>query len=241
MDEETAGTTPDHPGADPLNALTLRRIAEWASGVRGKNLWFVVDPDPPKKFEQWKGKIHAFGKKPKSGDYSARAVVIPVLTRKVNPNATEVNYGRLGPDKDHYINLMKVKTPDGTRHKPDAAFWSESSVEKFVVPYYASKHGHEAGKAVREVLKVLHRLDDAGKETAGRAPDDPFALVHVPTSEYIPGSVADAGTALIHGEFFAARIDPDDKRGASWISLAKLVELQEAAGTPAPAPEEPRG
>lgn len=233
MDEETSGTALGGAGIYTLNALTLRRIAEWTSGVRGEVLWFVVDPNPPEKFQEYAGKIHLFEGQPVEGDdYSAQAVVIPAHTPKVNPPGKEVNFGRLGPDKDRYVNLMHVRTPEKC-YKADAVFWSESSVEKFVVPYYASVYGHEAVKVIKAILAILHYPPK--DEAATWAPGDPFALVHVPTSEYIPGSDAsvDEVIALILREFFVARINPSDVRKVELVNLAEVArERQQAGGAP---------
>jgi hypothetical protein len=229
MDEETAGTATAHPGTAPLHALTLRRITEWASGVREKDLWFVVNPHPTM---PWKSGIRLFERPPRPGvDYDAHETVIPVRTGAVNPGRPGVEYGWLGPDEDRAVDLTQVRAPDGTCHAADAVFWSESSIEKFVVPYYASKHGHVADKAIRDVLRVLHRpgRPRADGEAAAWGPGDPFALVHIPTSEYLPATEGgvDEETALAHGEFLAARISRTDAGQVEWISLADLAKEQE--------------
>jgi hypothetical protein len=70
-------------------------------------------------------------------------------------------------------------------------------------------------------------------------PGDPFALVHVPTSEYLPASdgEGDEAAALIHSEFFAARISRTDAQRVEWVNLAEVAKERRQA----PPPREERG
>jgi hypothetical protein len=73
----------------------------------------------------------------------------------------------------------------------DAVFWSESAVEKFVFPYYASKSLWEAA-AVLEKLSMywygrIPPDTDVGEglPLTVRFPDEaPFAIAHTPDSDY---------------------------------------------------------
>jgi hypothetical protein len=55
----------------------------------------------------------------------------------------------------------------------DALFWSESAVEKFAVPYYASLAGSEAAGEVTDLI-LAYRDSDV------------YGLVHLPKSDYVP-------------------------------------------------------
>ena len=75
-------------------------------------------------------------------------------------------------------------------HTADAVFWGESSIEKFVVPYYASVYGSDAGDAVTELLDTYNGVAAGGSGGDGGETLEPttvevYGLVHMPRSEYI--------------------------------------------------------
>ncbi|HET7464213.1 MAG TPA: hypothetical protein VFJ82_23350 [Longimicrobium sp.] len=101
--------------------------------------------------------------------------------------------------------------PDGKKKiHADAVFWSAAAVEKFLIPYYASTYGSMAPRVVEQLLNVFVPPDspeirgngvmgvvpyeDDNQEatelgTVGQIqitePEDlPFALIHLPSSEY---------------------------------------------------------
>ena len=215
----------------------LREVAEAASGTRDQTTWYVRDmgADDPKK----RGIIQVFTKEPEEGvDYTPGSLVIEVARDPgilPPPAPVPPSWGRLGFAADRSLDLMDVLRkihPERGKVAADSVFWTESAVEKFVVPYYASVAGADAVTALRNVLKVLHRKSpDAappGREGEPRA-GEAFALVHIPTSEYFQADLA--GT-----EFLAAVVRPaeDDanRLEVAVVTLDELGKLRTALGWP---------
>jgi hypothetical protein len=194
----------------------LRRIAETASGMRYDNLWFevtggrggkvIVHRAPPEKLPRgsvviecnaWKrpGVPEVDHAQIGSGDRRMDLLNVPV------------------PVED------RPQGWDGPlTHRADAVFWSAAAVEKFLVPYYASTYGDLAAKAVEQLLNVFvppHSPEDRGNAmitapdgsgsrlptnlgtpdvgiTSVPAADQPFAVVHLPSSEYVAEGLEDA-------------------------------------------------
>jgi hypothetical protein len=202
-------------GKAVLHFETLRRIAETASGMRYDNLWFevtggddgkvIVHRAPPKHLPQGSVVIECNAwKRPNvpevdhaqigSGDRRMDLLNVPVPVE-------ERPQGWDGP----------------LTHRADAVFWSAAAVEKFLVPYYASTYGDLAAKAVEQLLNVFVPPDSpedsgnamitaAGKSgsrlptnlgipdvgiTSVPAADQPFAVVHLPSSEYVAEGLED--------------------------------------------------
>jgi hypothetical protein len=87
-------------------------------------------------------------------------------------------------------------TVDLTRY--DAVFWSESSVEKFLVPYLASKYHWQAAIVLEMLARAWYggvprllenttdpRVDDTGQGLGEEYEGVPFAVGHLPRSEYV--------------------------------------------------------
>lgn len=67
----------------------------------------------------------------------------------------------------------------------DAVFWSEAAVEKFVIPYYASKSLWMAAHVLTGLSRLWYGFVP-GEGSAGESTEPiPFALAHLPTSDYI--------------------------------------------------------
>lgn len=170
-----------------LNFQMLRQIAESASGMRDRDLWFVVDGES----------FEIFLEEPV---VPAGTVMIPVTAVK-DPEST-VQVAAIS-DGNAPVNLMEVPVPaippyPAGSYAADAVFWSISAVEKFVLPYYASVYGDGAPEKVRVVLDLLR--DPAA---LGLTQPFPFAIAHLPSSEYTPVA-SDTGTISQH-ELAAAR------------------------------------
>lgn len=74
----------------------------------------------------------------------------------------------------------------------DAVFWSEAAVEKFVIPYYASKSLWLAAYVLAGLSRAWYGFlpgVDPAPELDGPSPADedliPFAIAHLPTSDYV--------------------------------------------------------
>ena len=167
-----------------LTFVTLREIAESASGMRDQDLWFVVTGSPPT--YTWSTRcVHA-------GDDTE---VIHVAA--VHDPVSTVSCAQIGVHGGEPVDLLgitiKPVTPHpGGTYAADAVFWSVSAVEKFLVPYYASVYGDQGPDMAKAVMDVLL----LGKESAGdgvRGDEDetPFAVAHLPSSEYVGEPEAD--------------------------------------------------
>ena len=161
-----------------IDAQRLRAVAEHASGVRGKKMWFLFTTDGKKLVKE--------GDPPAHGPND---LLIGAETRETGSRAA-VEYARIGHHKNakHALDLLNVKG----RGPADAVFWTESAVEKFLIPYYAAVSGPNAAKAVAKILKVFHEGPPGG------AANKVFALIHLPTSEYTDGAVSGL-FALVEG------------------------------------------
>lgn len=179
--------------AAPLvNSLTLRKIAEHASGVRDRTLYFIIREG---------GEVEVRDEDPGCID---DATVVAAHTETVKkggrPNLTGA---RLQVPTEFGIpvelDLLDLEPQGPRRVEADAVFWSESAVEKFLVPYYASKHGHRGGEAAQRLVDLFHHGKRPGSQDDGSTV---VAIIHVPTSEYFPGVEAESRI----GEFLAVRI-----------------------------------
>lgn len=180
-----------------LGYRTLRQISEWASGIRGSRpVWFVVSPgrtpvDPV---------IKTYLVDPEgvlSKEELAVSVIIPTHVGHGSGNRESIQYARIGPRPDGG-GSVDLLDPDEFLHA-DAAFWTQSSIEKFLVPYYASVAGSDAAERVEAVLRLLgspRRPPAPGVEA-----DEPvvYALIHLPQSEYTDVSEAARAEARTRG------------------------------------------
>jgi hypothetical protein len=156
----------------------LRQVAECASGLRNdQNLCFVLKGDGTFTTETLQPGQPL---PPPTPD----AVYIPVTAVNDPPSrigsATITGKGGAAVP----VDLLSVTVPPigaypGGTFAADAAFWSVSAVEKFLLPYYASVYGDQAPEIVKDVLSVL--MDS---EVVTDPAVQPFALIHLPSSEY---------------------------------------------------------
>lgn len=191
-----------------LGYRTLRRITEWASGVRAAEpTWFLVKhgliPDAPI-IESWASDPHDL----LSRDELDQVVIIPSFVGHGVGNRDAIEFARIGPKAsgEDSVNVIDPKGLYG-----DSVFWTQSAVEKFLVPYYASVAGDLAPQRVETVLRLLGNPREIGDL---RDPDGPvvYALVHLPQSEYTdldrlesvlawaPGVPRDLAVAYLHGD-----------------------------------------
>jgi len=194
-----------------LHFEILRRIAETASGLRYQDTWFeVTDTDvliydkEPTTVLPGSILIKCTGWKEPTIPKVATAT-IATDTSSIDLLAVPV------PEQE----LPGWTGP--MQYTADAVFWSASAVEKFLVPYYASVYGTLAPDVVAQLTNVFVPAGSAElaantmMEMVGAPPpptsppldvvtpeltispppdyDQPFAIVHLPSSEY----VADAG------------------------------------------------
>lgn len=141
----------------PLSSDQLKLIAAWASGDRGRRVYFdlargrlVASPTPP------------------DGGTSVAAFTSyadpdrpPVKALEVAATAAQ---GRLGLAED-----------------ADALFWSDGAVTKFLYPFYASLTGRDAQDQLAALSDVWQRYPAISDPT----PVNVFALAHRPVVEEV--------------------------------------------------------
>ncbi|HEY0023853.1 MAG TPA: hypothetical protein VGB24_13115 [Longimicrobium sp.] len=183
-----------------LDYHALRAMAECASSVRGKKFWLVVhelgwdmvheEPEPGPYTVVIECENSAVSNEAK---VDVALIGSGMLADAGEPDPTDVQSVLArgsagdGTNKPRVVNLLDLydQKPKGGEPTPaDAVFWSESAVEKFLVPYYASVAGDRAEQAVGKLLNVFNRgrqkRDDVVLDDA-----EPFAIAHIPKSEYV--------------------------------------------------------
>jgi hypothetical protein len=66
----------------------------------------------------------------------------------------------------------------------DAVFWSEAAVEKFVLPYYASKSMWDAASELEKLSKYWYGTVPVEDESGDLLDGVPYALMHTPDSDW---------------------------------------------------------
>jgi hypothetical protein len=179
-----------------LNALQLRALAEWASGYRGEVIDFYQEKD---------GAIRVWRRVNGPCPYPAILTCDTPCVVKDRPRVAVATLGTA----EQTLNLLAIPYQNSFV-AADAAFWSESAVEKFLFPYYASKGSWEAdlyAEALRTTFygaRPMQAYEAVANHPGGyqvvtdisRSKDvngeDAFGLVHIPKSDYIPQEQAQA-------------------------------------------------
>lgn len=157
-----------------MDSLEARMIADYASGVRGTPAEFLVSTRGKDK------KVHVTPEKHHSPCSTKKEVVTPIHTPFVQPARPAVTaVGITAEGMNGMESLAEY----------DAVFWSEAAVEKFVFPYYASKCQWQAAHVLQVLAEKFYGYVP-GPGGAGDAPpaDDPkipFAVGHLPRSDYV--------------------------------------------------------
>lgn len=205
--------TPPEPASPKLNSTQLRQIAEMVDGMRGmpfaacdgKRIWMSpTDPTAP------------------------GVVTIPVDANDVVPRRRSITRITItldgGGDPPQTLELFPQ-----TGDFPDALFWTESAVQKFMVPYYAAKHASDPH--VDKVIRDLLDLFDGKKKPKGRETADGtvqvFAMAHLPKSEY----TTETGPAAALNALVVLHAEDGELK----------MERVPAYLSPVPAPKKPAG
>jgi len=190
-----------------LHFEILRRIAETASGMRYEDLWFEVTGGPD-------ARVIIHTSEPKHPCEGSVVIPCAAWPKPSIPEVDHAQIGSGDRRMDLLdVPVPVEEMPQGwdrpLSHRADAVFWSAAAVEKFLVPYYASTYGDLAAKAVEQLLNVF--VPPSSPEDRGNAmitaadgrvsststdlgtpevgittPEDPpFAVVHLPSSEYV--------------------------------------------------------
>lgn len=169
------------------NALQLRQLTDFAASLRGSS-------DEP---------IYVVGRNKEDGSlglsctrkalrWSHEDVVVRTATNAVAPARPVLSSMSVGVDGPVVHGDMAAKY--------DAIFWSEAAVEKFVIPYYAAKSMWRAAHVIRQLSEQWYGYvpappDPLHASARGDVGDVPFALAHVPGSDYVPVGDEVAGKA----------------------------------------------
>jgi hypothetical protein len=184
-----------------LNAHQLRELADAASSMRqpgGEPFYVVVvdgnSADPH--LEIKKG----------TGTQPADAVVeIDTFEVEARPVPTAVDISCDG-QVQHLVTAY------------DAVFWSEAAVEKFLLPYYASKSLWLAAAVLDKISRYWYGgIPQESPARTGEV-DIPFALAHTPDSEW--SSLSPDGVAAGRDLHFLAR----GHHGVRVVPLADLSD-----------------
>lgn len=177
MSQQAAGhnAAEDNSTVKTMSYQDLRRMTECAASYRGGTVYIVIDD---KKWE-------VVTEKPQ--DVPGR-VVIPCnnnLGRKPRKTPKVEDAYMRAEKMTKPVDLLHLKDKDGNDLGPaDAVFWSAAAVEKFVVPYYASVYGDEAPGKLTKIISVLGSVRKPAAVEAELG-GEPFALAHMPKSEYV--------------------------------------------------------
>ncbi|MBV9772737.1 MAG: hypothetical protein JO040_02230 [Gemmatimonadetes bacterium] len=163
-----------------LDSFGMRQMAEYSSGLRGGGgdpVYFVATPGPDPGDYTIKADTHEPGTNPEE-------VVVPCDTqfaaKSKRRRVKQIILVYESGDDDQVVSL------DGTKY--DAVFTSESAVEKFLFPYYASKYQWAAAEQLSCMSSTWYGFIPG--LSAGDPPQPfveeelPFAMAHYPRSDY---------------------------------------------------------
>jgi hypothetical protein len=203
-----------------VESIVARDAAEFVSGLRGHVVGFrqaegVLEP--------W---VAEDGPDRNEPDPWFEAETHRVRTDRPAPSRVLLQVGHSLGDTDVQV-VPSAAAPDGDpTNVPDSLFWSDGAVEKLLVPYYGSVKGLGAplvttvllgrwNGLIRRgsplgacaVLEILQNFLDApadGSDTAQATEgdpvdDNPFAVTHLPRSEYIPNNADEPPTQALEG------------------------------------------
>lgn len=159
---------------ETVSSLEARMMSEYADALRGEGPRLLVGTRNADGFHITDEPLDA--RAPCSDPTS---VVMPVDTEFVWPDRPAVE--RV---------TMRVAGSEVDLTKYDAVFWTESSVEKFLFPYLASKYGPQAAAAAVKLAQEWYgRVPPLQPVVEDGNPVDailvPFAVGHLPRSEYV--------------------------------------------------------
>ncbi|HLM67657.1 MAG TPA: hypothetical protein VK358_09030 [Longimicrobium sp.] len=170
-----------------LDAIGMREAADWAASLRqrgGDEQYLVATFDAES--QDYTFTVEA------EPDAPEDAVVIPCNTADVQPNrpgvrAVEMAASWAPGSATFRTSLMRY----------DAVFWSEAAVEKFLFPYYASKYQWAAAEVLSQLAEVFYGYVPGFTNRPGVQSDPliPFAMAHLPRSDYVPEEMNAQGAA----------------------------------------------
>jgi hypothetical protein len=166
--EQKSGDSSKNSVAHIPDATNLSWLAETADGSRGELLCLIKDDED---------KLQLVPKQNLQG----RKELATVKTPKTRPNRTEVT--EVVCRAENYEATLR------STEKYDAVFWTESSIDKFLYPYYRAHRIWD--KRMDELKKKFDSLDIA-VAIAHRAPSTSEAL----STKSLEVGVVDAGELM---------------------------------------------
>jgi hypothetical protein len=202
-----------------LHFEILRRIAETASGMRYQDTWFEVTDTEVLIYDHEPTNVPPGSTVIKCTAWQAPPIP-PVTAAHITAEGVRHDLLKVA------VPEQEMQGWEGPKWlAADAVFWSAAAVEKFLVPYYASTYGSLAPKAVAQLMNVF--VPPGSPELEGNAMmelvdapdapdfvsnlgtpsvsvtdppdyDQPFAIVHLPSSEYAaePPGIETGGSVL---------------------------------------------
>jgi hypothetical protein len=206
-----------------LNAEILRRVAETASGYRYRPTWIKLYRNPG---AQGGYRICADENPLAATDTADLAILVQPVDYQ-EPPQVDTAIIRCGTREIDLLDVNADRTlgfADDGPQRADAVFLSLSAVEKFMTPYYASTYGDDGGRMVTAIIEKMKSARPATDDPGSASDQDPdlaFAIVHLPSSEYVieaGGEVPVPGAVSIH-------------RGAGPMSIATVPPMPRTNGS----------
>ncbi len=149
-----------------FNSTQLRRLAEMADGLRG------IPYASMNKARMWMSRDR---------QTAPDTLSIPVNNRDVVQRRRCITEITIHLDNGQKIDLYKIGG-----FVPDALFWTESAVQKFLVPYYAAKHAADprVPGVIRTLLNTFNGKARKRSKAGAGSTVEVFAMAHLPKSEY---------------------------------------------------------
>lgn len=180
-----------------LDSIGLREVADYAASLRapfGDQRYIIATYDP--KAQDYKLSDAPDPPAPSTPD----SAVVAVNTATVQParvGMMEVTMNAVGIINGQVVELFADLADY------DAVFWSEAAVEKFLFPYYASKYQWAAAEVLTllstvfygYVPSMINGMSSAAAPvlTPAEISEIPFAMAHLPRSDYVPISESGVG------------------------------------------------
>ena len=206
-----------------LHFQILRRIAETASGLRYQDTWFEVTDDDVQVWDH-EPTVQPGSTVIKSTAWQQPDIPQVTAASIASADQTIDLLNVMVPEQELQGWGPVTSQPGGKQMQADAVFWSASAVEKFLVPYYASTYGNMAPETVTQLTSIfvppgspelrgngmIELMQQSGTLPGDTPPtlctpnvsvtipldyDQPFAVVHLPSSEYAadPRTGSDTG------------------------------------------------
>lgn len=161
-----------------LDAYALRAIAEAAASARGSDgePYFVIQEGDP-----GTGKLRVRPAKP--GEPPPTGTIMVINTPPQVKDRPAVIQACITPKGGNPCSLLDY----------DAVFWTEAAVEKFVFPYYVSKSMWKSKNHLAALSDTWYHRGPKPDAGAAEEQDVPFAMGHVPDSDFVPLTQGEGG------------------------------------------------